>query len=151
MSLLATMKTNPALSLLDRAVGRWVVTGSHPYLPGRTLHGRVTFERIERGAFVRMRSKMDDAEIPEGVAIFGTDGDDETCTMLYFDERSVARRYDVTVHEDGFSWSRDTPQLAQRFRVTISEDGRTMQGEGKMKKERADWEPDLHLSYVRGP
>jgi hypothetical protein len=146
---LATMKTNPALSLLDRAVGTWLVSGSHPYMPGRTLHGRVTFERIEGGAFVRMRSKMDEPEIPEGVAIFGTDGDDATCTMLYFDERSVARRYDVTFQDDGFTWSRDTPRFAQRFRVTMAQDGRTMQGEGSMKKESGDWEPDLALSYVR--
>jgi hypothetical protein len=143
------MKTNPGLSLLDRAVGAWTVTGSHPYLPGRTLHGRVTFERIESGAFFRMHSKMDDPELPEGVAIFGTDSDDGTCTMLYFDERSVARRYDITFHEDGFTWSRDAPQFAQRFRITIAKDGRTMQSEGMMKKEGSDWEPDLHLSYVR--
>lgn len=145
-----TMKPNPALAPLDRAIGgTWEVTGSHPYLPGRTLHGRVTFERIEGGAFVRMHSKMDDPEIPEGVAIFGTDVDDQTCTMLYFDERSIGRRYDVTLREDGFSWSRDTPQFAQRFRVTIAEDGRTMQGEGTMRKGGNEWEPDLCLSYVR--
>src|SRR4051812_31430233 len=100
------MKTNPALSLLDRAVGTWTVTGSHPYMPGRTLRGISTFERIEGGAFLRMHSKMEDPELPEGVAIFGTDSDDGTCTMLYFDERGVARRYDVTLHEDGFTWRR---------------------------------------------
>jgi hypothetical protein len=125
------------------------VTGSHPYLPGRTLRGRVTFERIEGGAFVRMHSKMSDAEIPEGVAIFGTDGDGGTCTMLYFDERSVARRYDIEFHDDGFTWSRNTAQFAQRFRVTIAKDGRTMAGEGTMKKDGAEWEPDLDLAYVR--
>jgi hypothetical protein len=143
------MKANPALSLLDRAVGAWAVTGSHPQLAGRTLHGRMTFERIEGGAFVRMHSKMDDAEIPEGVAIFGTDSDDAKCTMLYFDERGVARLYDVTFHDDGFSWTRDAPQFAQRFRVTIAKDDRTMESEGTMKKEGSEWEPDLRLSYVR--
>lgn len=143
------MKTNPGLSIMDGAVGTWTVTGSHPYLPGRTLHGSVRFERIERGAFLRMHSKMDDPEIPEGVAIFGTDGDDQTCTMLYFDQRGVARRYDVAFHDDGFTWSRNAPQFAQRFRVTMAEDGRAMRGEGMMKKDGAEWEPDLHLSYVR--
>jgi hypothetical protein len=113
------------------------------------LQGRVTFEPIEGGAFVRMHSKMEDAEIPEGVALFGTDSDDGTCTMLYFDERSVARRYDVTFHEDGFTWSRDAPQFAQRFRVTLASDGRTMEGKGAMKKEASGWEADLQLSYVR--
>jgi hypothetical protein len=143
------MKTNPALSLLDAAVGRWTVTGSHPYLPGLALSGCVSFERIEGGAFLRMHSRMDQTEIPEGVAIFGTDSDEETCTMLYFDERGVGRRYDVTFHEDGFSWTRDAKAFAQRFRITIAKDGRAMRGEGMMKKEGSEWESDLQLSYAR--
>ena len=143
------MRTNPALATLGLAVGSWAVTGSHPYLPGRSLRGRVTFERIEGGAFIRMHSKMEDPEIPEGVAIFGTDDGDGTCTMLYFDVRGVARTYDVTFLADGFAWSRDTPQFAQRFRVTIAKDGRTMEGEGEMRRDGPTWEPDLRLSYVR--
>src|SRR5262245_58185425 len=132
-----TMRINPALAPLDRAVGTWTVTGSHPYLPGRTLRGCVCFEPIEGGAFLRMHSKMEDPEFPEGVAIFGTDDADNACTMLYFDERGVARKYDVALHADGFTWSRDVPapQFAQRFRVTIAKDGRTMKGEGTMKKD----------------
>jgi hypothetical protein len=146
------MKANPALALLERTVGTWTVTGSHPFLPGRTLRGEVTFERIERGAFLRMHSKPEDPEFPEGVAIFGTDGDDDTCTMLYFDSRGVARRYDVELHADGFTWSRASSQFAQHFRVTIADDGRSMESEGKMKKDDGPWEPDLRLSYVRvGP
>ena len=145
------MKTNPALATLDRAVGAWTVTGSHPYFPGRTLRGRVTFERIEGGAFIRMHSKMVDPEIPEGVALFGTDDGDNTCTMLYFDVRGVARTYDVTLDTDGFTWSREAPppQFAQRFRVTIASDGHTMESRGTMKKDGGAWEPDLSLSYVR--
>jgi hypothetical protein len=143
------MQTNPALATLHRAVGTWTVTGSHPYLPGRTLRGRITFERIEDGAFIRMHSKMDDPEIPEGVAIFGTDDTDNTCMMLYFDERGVARKYDVALATDGFTWSRDDPQFAQRFRVTLASDGRTMEGEGTMKKAGDEWEPDIRISYVR--
>ena len=143
------MKANVVLAPLDRVVGEWNLAGSHPGLPGRTLRGKVTFERIDGGAFLRMHSKMEDPEIPEGVAIFGTDGDDDTCTMLYFDERGVARIYDVAFHADGFNWSRDSPKFAQDFRVTIADDGRTMEGEGTMKKDGGLWEPDLRLSYAR--
>lgn len=141
------MKSNSALAPLDRAVGTWTVTGSHPYLEGRTLRGLVTFEHIEDGAFVRMHTRMEDPEIPEGVAIFGTDGDQ--CFMLYCDTRGVARKYDVVFDADGFSWSRDTQEFAQRFRVKIAKDGRTMEGEGTMRKDGGAWEPDLGLSYVR--
>jgi hypothetical protein len=143
------MKTNTALAPLERTVGTWTVRGSHPYFPGRTLRGKVTFEQIEGGAFLRMHSRMEDPEFPEGVAIFGTDGDDGECTMLYFDERGVARRYGVTFQTDGYTWSRDSHKFAQRFRVTIASDGRTMESEGMMKKEAGEWEPDLRLSYLR--
>jgi hypothetical protein len=143
------MKTNPALANLDRVLGTWTVTGSHPYLPGRRLRGQVTFEPVEDGAFIRMRSKMNDPEIPEGVAIIGTDDADNTGTMLYFDARGVARKYSVAFGADGFSWSRDVPQFAQRYRVTIAKNARSMEGEGEMKKDGQPWEPDLRLSYVR--
>ena len=143
------MKRNPALATLDRVVGTWTVTGSHPYLPGRTLHGRVTFEPVEDGAFIRMHSKMDDPEIPEGVAIFGTDDADNTGTMLYFDARGVARKYSVAFDADSFSWSRNAPQFAQRYHVAIAKNARSMEGEGEMKKDGHAWEPDLRLSYVR--
>jgi hypothetical protein len=143
------MNANPALGVLDRAVGTWLVTGSHPYLPGRVLRGRVLFERIEGGAFIRMHSKMDDPEIPEGVAMFGTDDGDNTCTMLYFDVRGVARTYRVALHADHFEWSRDAGGFAQRMRVTIAKDARTMEAEGTMKRDSGAWEPDLRLSYVR--
>ena len=143
------MKTNPALAPLARCLGTWTVTGQHPYLPGRNLRGRVTFEPIEGGAFVRMHSKMEDAEIPEGVAIFGTEGDEPCGTMLYFDVRGVARTYQLVFDAEGFTWLRDSPEFAQRFRVTIAADGNAMNGEGSMKKRGQDWERDLCLSYVR--
>jgi hypothetical protein len=143
------MKVNPELAPLERSVGTWAVTGAHPDLRGLTLSGKVTFERIEHGAFLRMHSKIEHPEVPEGVAIFGTDGDDNTCSMLYFDERGVARRYQVEFHADGFTWSRDSGAFAQRFRVTIAHDARTMEGQGTIKKEGRAWEPDLCLSYVR--
>jgi hypothetical protein len=143
------MKANAALATLDRIIGTWTVTGSHPDLAGRTLPGKVTFERVDDGAFVRMHSKMDDPEFPEGVAIFGTDGDNATCTMLYFDTRGVARKYDVALHADGFTWSRESPQFSQRFHVTIADNGREMKSEGTMKKDGGSWGPDLSLTYVR--
>lgn len=43
-----SMWTNPALATLDRVVGTWTVTGSHPHLPGRTLRGRVTVRAHRR-------------------------------------------------------------------------------------------------------
>lgn len=141
------MKSNPALSALDRTLGTWSVTGTHPMMPGRTLRGEVTFERVEGGAFVCVRSKMVDPEIPEGIALFGTDDEHGTCTLIYFDARGVSRNYTVTFHDDGFTWSRASEKLAQRFRLTIASDGASMLGEGSMQQDGGAWGPDLRLEY----
>ncbi len=143
------MKANPALAVLERAVGTWAVTGSHPAFPGRTLRGRVTFEPIDGGAFVRMRAAMAEPEFPDGVAIFGTDGSRDTCTMLYFDERGVSRRYDVTLTGNRLVWARDEAGFAQRTTLTIDEDGARMTGAGEMSRAGGGWEGDLSLSYER--
>ena len=69
--------------------------------------------------------------------------------MLYFDNRGVARTYQLAFHADGFTWSRASPTFAQRFRVTIAADGQTMQSEGSMSKDGGPWEPDLQLACTR--
>jgi hypothetical protein len=58
--------------------------------------------------------------------------------MLYFDERSVSRKYNVSFKKNVLTWWRDTPEFSQRFTITISTDGRTMVGIGTMKKEDAE-------------
>jgi len=138
---------NPRLSGLAPLLGEWTSQGSHPYLPGRTLRGTVSFERIEGGAFVRMRSTSAEREIPSGVAIFGTDDAEGEGTMVYFDERGVSRRYLWKVVEGEISWWRDDPAFRQRFTVSVHPDGRRLTGKGQMSRDGAPWEDDLALDY----
>jgi hypothetical protein len=140
------VKTNPDLASMQGAIGTWRTTGRHPYLPGRTLRGTATFAWIEDGAFIRMETHMEDPEVPDGVAVFGAD--QGACTMLYHDARGVSRVYGVELHADGFTWSRDGPDMAQRFQVTVA--GDRMTGRGQMKKAgAAAWEGDLELDCER--
>src|SRR6266704_202888 len=88
------LKPNPALKALEGLVGRWETLGTHPYLPAKTLHGRATFEWIEEGAFLMMRSEIDEPEIPSGVAIFGSD---DATTIVSKGEMS----------KDGGAWEPD--------------------------------------------
>jgi hypothetical protein len=68
--------------------------------------------------------------------------------MLYHDVRGVSRLYTVVWHPDGFTWSRDGPDMAQSFRVTIA--GDRMTGRGRLRKAGADaWERDLELDFER--
>ena len=128
------LKPNPALRALDFVVGTWDTAGTHPYLPGQTLRGRAIFEWIEGGAFLRMHSESEEPGIPTGIAIFGSDDGRGEFFMLYFDERDVSRKYDVSVERNGMRWERGSPDFSQRMVLTAAEDGRTMVSRGEMSK-----------------
>ena len=142
-------KPNPALEPFRVLVGTWNTVGTHPLVPGTTFHGRTTFEWLAGGAFLIMRSEIDEPGIPSAIAVFGTDDTTGECSMLYFDERDVSRRYEVTLRENVWTWWRDAPGFSQRFTGTIAADGRTIVGRGEMSRDGAGWEPDLQLTYTR--
>jgi hypothetical protein len=144
------VQPNPHLQRLAVLVGNWTTQGTHPMLPGRTLHGHTTFAWIESGAFLLARTHIDEPEIPDGVAIIGTDdGRPDAGGMLYFDVRGVSREYRWSISGNVWTWSRDDAKLAQRIKLTISEDGRSIVSTGEMSKNGGAWEPDLQLDYTR--
>jgi hypothetical protein len=140
---------NSLLEAFKPLIGTWTTAGHHPMVPGKTFHGRTTFEWHEGGAFVVMRSEIDEPEIPSGIAIFGSDDDSETLAMVYFDERSVSRRYEAKIELQLLQWWRTTPEFSQRNTITISHDARTLHGTGEMSKDGGPWGPDLQLDYTR--
>lgn len=142
-------KPNPALEPLGTLVGTWSTIGTHPLVPGKTFHGRTVFSWLEGGAFLIMRSQIDEPEIPSGIAVFGTDDSAGECSMLYFDERGVSRRYEVSFHDNVLTWWRTDPKFSQRMTATIAGDGRTITSRGEFSRDGAAWEGDLELSYTR--
>lgn len=143
------LRPNPALQPFEALVGEWQTTGTHPYVPGTIFHGRTSFAWYEGGAFLIMRSEIDEPEIPSGVAVFGGDDAAEAYFMLYFDERGVSRKYDVTMTGTLLTWRRDGPDFSQRNTIAIEDGGNTMVGKGEMSRHGAAWEDDLSLTYVR--
>ena len=116
-------------------------------VPGKTFHGRTSFAWQDNGAFLLMRSEIDEPEIPSGIAYFGSDDGTHAITMIYFDERGVSRHYAVSADGKSVSWSRDDPKLAQTMTLTIEPD--RLIAKGRMSREGGDWEDDLSLNYER--
>src|SRR4051812_43847702 len=144
------MQPNPALAPLAFLIGEWTTHGTHPMLPGRKLEGRTSFEWLESGAFLLARMHSDAPEIPQGIAIFGTDDDHPGGgRVLYFDSRQVSREYDWTLVGNVWTWTRNEPVFVQRMNMTISEDRQTIESRGEMSREGGAWEPDLQLTYTR--
>ena len=142
-------RPNPALAPLAPSLGEWRTTGTHPLAPGTTFHGRTSFTWHEGGAFVLMRSEIDEPEVPSGVAVIGSDDAAGTLTMLYFDEREVSRRYTVEITDGEVSWHRDEAGFAQRMVLTVAGDGSRLDARGTMSHDGDPWEDDLQLTYER--
>jgi hypothetical protein len=140
---------NPALEPFGVLIGEWTTVGSHPYMPGVTLHGRTSFEWLEGGAFLIMRSEIDEPGVPSGIAIIGSDDAIGEHFMIYFDERRVSRRYGVSLQDGVWRWWRDSPDFSQRFAGTLVDDGRTIISKGELSKDGSTWEGDLELTYRR--
>jgi hypothetical protein len=142
-------KPNPSLQPFSALVGTWATIGTHPLVPGTTFHGRTTFTWIEGGAFLIMHSQIDEPDIPSGIAVFGSDDTAGECSMLYFDERGVSRRYETRLRDNVWEWWRNAPGLSQRFRGVIAADGRTITSHGELSRDGVTWEGDLALTYTR--
>jgi hypothetical protein len=143
------LKANPALRALEAVVGSWDTVGTHPYLPGKTLHGRAAFEWIEGGAFLLMRSEINEPGIPSGIAIFGSDNATGEFYMLYFDERGVSRKFDISIERNVVRWQRNSPDFSQRIVLIVADDGKSIVSKGEMSENGGAWEPDLELTYSR--
>jgi hypothetical protein len=145
----AALIRNPALTPFEAVIGEWSTRGTHQLMPGTVFRGRTSFAWHEGGAFVIMRSEMEQPEVPSGVAIIGSDDAAGTLTMIYFDSRRVSRRYDVVFEGDTLEWTRDEAGFAQRQTLVIAADGSRITGTGAMRRGEGDWEGDLSLSYER--
>ena len=140
---------NPALEPFRPLIGNWNTTGTHGAVPNIILHGHVSFEWLEGGAFLMMRSEIDDPRFPQGIAILGSDDSEGEYYMLTFDERGVSRKHEVSLHEKIWKWWRNAPGFSQRYEAIISEDGNTIIGKGELSKDGVTWEKDLDLTYTR--
>jgi hypothetical protein len=142
-------KPNPALEPFSLLIGNWNTTGTHGLMSGTFLHGHVSFEWLENGAFLLMRSEIDDPRFPSSVAILGSDDSEAEYYMLTFDERGVSRKYDVTLHDNIWKWWRNAPGFFQRYQGIIEDGGNTIITNGELSKDGVTWEKDLDLTYKR--
>jgi hypothetical protein len=145
------MAVNPKLERFGVLVGEWDTVGTHRLLSGVTLHGHVTCEWIEGGAFLRMVSQMEKAGVPSGMFIFGSDDASDAVTLLYYDERGVSRIYAAALSGRILKFWRNAPGpgLAQRFTATFAEDGRTIQFVSELSEDGTTWLIDIEQTYTR--
>jgi hypothetical protein len=136
-----------SLKQFEALIGEWDTVGTHPLVPA-ALKGHSTFEWLREGALLVWRFTWESA-IPNAYSVIGHDDTLEPCSMLYTDERGVARIYQMSL--DGGVWKqwRDSPGFSQRMTGIFSADGKTITGHGELSRDGATWEGDLDVTYTR--
>ena len=156
------MTKSRLLKPLERLVGSWTTEATHPAMPGVVVHGTAVVEWLEGKQFLLHRARTDHADFPDGLSIIGDDAEDRAddaapagdhgeprLSMHYFDSRGVFRRYQVSVDEQAWRYSRDSPGFSQRFTGTFIDDGDTIVGVSQLRQDDDRWNDDLKITYRR--
>lgn len=141
-------RPSPLLRRFEVLLGKWSMVGTHPAFPA-PAHGSSSFEWMLDGAFLVWHFDWEPPGPPSAVGIVGGDDSDESCALLYSDERGVDRIYRMSL--DGGVWRmwRESPAFSQRMVGTFADDGNTITVRGELSRQGADWEQDLNITYTR--
>ena len=136
-------------------IGEWSMT---MIMPGAEetpdIGAPVTFEWMGDKAFLLERWTVPIPEAPDGLALIGWDDARGRFLQHYFDERGVARVYEMGF--DGRVWTlaRTKPDFSafnfsQRFTGTLSDDGNRIEGTFEIAHDQETWEKDFDAVYSR--
>lgn len=151
----AVRRQNERLSPL---IGEWSVA---MVMPGQEtpdtppdIGARVTFDWMGDRAFVIERWTVPVPEAPNGLAVLGWDEGRGAFLQHYFDERGVARVYEVTLEAGVWKMERTKPdfspfEFSQRFNSTFSGDGSRIDGVWEIAEDHRTWRKDFELIYCR--
>ena len=143
---------------LEPLIGEWsialVMPGEERPEQPPDLGARAAFEWMGDKAFVLERWTVPIPEAPDGLAIIGWDDGRGTFLQHYFDERGVARVYEMSF--DGGVWKLERTtgdfspfEFSQRFTGTLTNDGRRIEGIWEIAHDHETWEKDFDLIYTR--
>jgi hypothetical protein len=138
------------LSDLEIFVGEWKMRPSF-IDPADAPRAITTFEWLAGKRFLLQRWEIDDPAAPDGIAVIGFDPVTQGLLQHYFDERGVARVYEMTLADRVWSLQRRAvaPDFSQRFVGRFSDDGDVIAGHWELSTGGSNWEEDFVLTYTR--
>jgi hypothetical protein len=143
---------------LEPLVGEWslamVMPGDDTPDEPPDAGARVTFEWMRDRAFLLERWSVPIPEAPDGLAVIGWDEVRGTFLQHYFDERAVARVYEMSLADGVWRLERtkgdfSSFDFSQRFTGRFTADGRRIDGTWEIAHDHATWEKDFDLIYTR--
>jgi len=137
---------DPALAGLDVLIGTWDTTATHPAFDG-VVPGSTTFEWLEGGHFLVIRSRAEHEQFPDAIWVVGPPEAGEEILAEYFDSRGVRRSYGVSIEGGVLRMWRDAPGFDQRFAATL--DVASFVGQWQLAEAPGQWKDDLRVEYRR--
>ena len=122
------------------------------------LHRQRSFDYVTARAVAAMdkleRWTVPIPEAPNGLAIIGWDESRGTYLQHYFDDRAIARVYEMRFEDGVWTLERtkgdfSTFDFSQRFRGTLNSDGNRIDGTWEIAEDHATWTKDFDLIYSR--
>jgi hypothetical protein len=135
-----------ALKPFDVLIGTWATEATHPLFDA-VVRGTSTFEWLEGGHFLVLRSHNEHELFPDAISVIGAPEAGDGLVMEYFDSRGVRRTYGVLVDDGVLRIWRDDPTFAQRFSATLGTD--MFEGLWQLARTPGDWRDDLKVTYRR--
>lgn len=143
---------------LEPLLGEW---STAMVLPGQEtpdelpdVGARVSFEWMGDRAFVLQRWTVPIPEAPDGLAVIGWDEGRDRFLMHYFDDRAVARVYDMSFDAGTWKLERTRPdfspfEFSQRFTGTFTDDGNRIDATWEIAQDHETWVKDFDLIHTR--
>jgi hypothetical protein len=137
---------DPALDPFEALIGTWDTEAKHR-LVDAAVQGRMTFEWLEGGQFLVVRSHNDHELFPDAISVIGAPEAGNGLVMEYFDSRGVRRTYRVSLDDGVWRIWRDQPGFDQRFSATLAPD--SFQGMFELAETPDEWQEDMRVTYRR--
>jgi hypothetical protein len=137
---------DPMLESFDVLIGSWSTEAKHR-LVDEVVLGSATFEWLEGGHFVVLRSHNDHELFPDAIGVIGRPESGEGLVMEYFDSRGVRRTYGVSLEDGELRWWRDHPGFDQRSYAKLGHEA--FEFVHQLAETPGDWRDDLRATYRR--
>jgi len=137
---------DPLLAPFEALIGTWSTEAKHRLFDEVVL-GSATFEWLEGGHFVVLRSHNDHALFPDAISVIGRPESGDGLVLEYFDSRGVRRTYGVSLEDGVMRWWRNDPGFDQRSYAKLGPEGFEMVHE--LAETPGEWQDDLRATYRR--
>ena len=140
---------NEALAALEPLMGQWEYTMYNAWFlesMETKVKGFTTIERLH-DSFVVIRSSSADKK-PEDIWVIGYSDPQKKYQMFYYDQRGVARIFNMTFDGRRLFFSREDEDFYQRMTIEIKSDGLHSVAEASEDKGKT-WRKDLEMIHKR--